>query len=521
MSTQRYHSQVKTGSMEVEIDTKPGQSAEYQSPGKSDATSLKLACSDDALLSQSSIMQPEASVVNFDSGDAPPVPKMTSIRQSLGFSACVILMGGTAVDLLVLGFLIFLWFGEGPVTGGEQASPVWRTIMLGEWLPQFITLSSLVMRLTIGAQASLCTSMCAALILERRKVLKSQAPQYSVIRALNDGPFNLIKLSIRQIPNNFSLHLEFILLVCLCLAALGTQFSSTILLSDLDAASIIQPPSTISLNLFVGPSMNIDTSATDYWSDQPLSFPSFGETPPGYFAQPNQRGLSDTGVKRRALIPFYQSKDRTTLRSYDGNAAVLSSRVACMPPKLSGEFTGANFSGFLYGNVAGEILYEEAFAEAGLPSPRLCNSERCLASSFNCSVMSIAEDTTYVSTSYSFCVPQIIHEQKFHPSIWRLDDEPWGPESYPILVMNSELYTGDWEEAIGKIIPISSSTVEEEWRSYKLGPERSTKITLCFMGLNVMSSDVHLRSAGRVSVSNAEENPTGYEYDEYPNNARC
>ncbi|KAI1764091.1 hypothetical protein GGR53DRAFT_332380 [Hypoxylon sp. FL1150] len=506
MSIQRYNGEVNTCSMVLDRDINQGQSDGNQNPDEFDAASLKSACSGDALPGQSSKVRIDMLEVSItDSGDSQHVHKTMSLHQSFGVAACVTLIGGTAVTLLVLGFLIFLWFGEGPVTGGEQASHVWRNIMLGEWLPQLITLSSLVMRLMIGAQASICTSMCAALILEIRKVLKSQAPQYSVIRALNDGPFNLIKLYLRQIPNDFSLHPEFILLVCLCLTALGTQFSSTILLSDLDAASVVQSPSTISLKLFAGPDINIDTSATEYWSDQPLSFPSFGETPPGYFAQPNQRGLSDTGVKRRALIPFYQLNDRTTLRSYDGNAAVISSRVACMPPKLLGAFTGANFSGLYYGNVAGEISYEETFAEAGIPSTRLCNSERCLASSFNCTIMSIDEGDTYVTTSHSFCVPQIIHEHKFGPSIWRLDDEPWGPEAYPILVMNSELYTDDWEEAMGKTISTSNSAVEEEWKIYDLGLGKSTRITLCFMGLNVMPSDVRLRSAEKVSVGKTEE----------------
>ncbi|KAI1778524.1 hypothetical protein F4818DRAFT_456322 [Hypoxylon cercidicola] len=439
------------------------------------------------------------------SEDCEPIPRKNSIRQSFGLTACVTLIGGTVVTLTVLGFLIFLWFGEGSTTGGEHASHVWRKIMLRGWLPQLTTLSSLVMRLTIGAQASLCTSLCAALVLERRKILKSQAAEYSVIRALNDGPFNLIKLALRQIPDNFPLHPEFLLLVCLFLAALGTQFASTILLSDLGPASVVQSPSTMPLNLYAGPSIDIDTSATDYWSEHPLSFPSFGETPPGYFAQPNERGLSDTGVKRRALLPFYQADDRTALRSCEGNAVVLSSRLGCMPPTITGQIAAADYSEVYYGTVAGRISYEDTFAKAGVPSARLCNSERCLSSYFNCTVMSISAKPAHVSTSSSFCFPQVIPEEQYDPSPWKLDDDPWGPESSPILVMSSELHPTDWKEASGEPIALPNSTVEAEWSMFELRPGKFMKISLCFMGLNVMFSNVHLQSAEKRSIISPEE----------------
>lgn len=62
------------------------------------------------------------------------------ISDSLGLWTCTIIAGGTAITLAVLGFLIFLWSGEGQA-GGENATYVWRKIMLSESWPAQTKLS--------------------------------------------------------------------------------------------------------------------------------------------------------------------------------------------------------------------------------------------------------------------------------------------------------------------------------------------------------------------------------------------
>ncbi|TGJ79240.1 hypothetical protein E0Z10_g9526 [Xylaria hypoxylon] len=430
--------------------------------------------------------------------------------KALGLLSITILAGGTIIVLAALSFLVFLWYGEGSGIGGEHATSTWRRIMLRDSLPQVITLTSLAMRVTIAAQTTLCTSMCAALILERRRVRKSQAAQFSIARSVNDGPWKLILTLLQDVPTHISLCPESILIVLLGVAALGTQFTSTILLWDLGDASLAQFPSTTLLNLSAAADTLMEIN-TPYWSQRPRAFASFGESPPGYFAQPNQHGMSDTGLKRRVLLPFSDVESRTSLRSYEGQAFVQSSRVACMAPIFSNtQFMATDYRNlFYYGIIDGDIQYEETFAQAGIPSSRLCNSKRCLPSSFSCGIYTKikkagkgSDDDSFID---SFCFPDLINMTAFSASYWNLNDDPWGPEASTVLVITSELDEGYWNESLGQTIPTPNYTVDGEWANFELKPRSFVNISLCFMGLNVMFSDVNLTSTADKTTDTAEK----------------
>ncbi|KAI0506208.1 hypothetical protein F5B22DRAFT_624576 [Xylaria bambusicola] len=433
-------------------------------------------------------------------------PSKVTIRQALGIYSTIILAGGTIVILGTLSFLIFLWFGKGPDAGGENATPAWRMIMLRDWLPQVITLASVAIRVAIAAQIAVCTSMCAALILERRRVRKSQAARFSVARCVNDGPWSLILAFLTDVPTQTFFHPESVLVVFLGLATLATQFTSTILLSDLGDTSLALFPSTMRLNLTA--ENNSYSLGQPYWGQRPRSFASFGESPPGYSSQPNQRGLSDTGLKRRAFLPFSDEGNRTSLRGYEGQAFVLNSRVACMPPLFSdSQFKTMNYSDrFYYGAIEGNLQYNETFAKAGIHSSRLCNSERCLPSSFGCHIFTLGEDWGVTKPEITFCFPELIDVTSGSPSYWGLDDDPWGPEASTILVISSDLKEEYWSENLGKTIPTPNYTVNEEWANFELQPGYSVNISLCFMGLNVMQSDVSLVSKSAKTANTAERN---------------
>lgn len=360
--------------------------------------------------------------------------------------------------------------------------------------------------MTIAAQTTLCTSMCAALILEKRRIRKSHAARFSIARGVNDGPWTLIFTLVRDAPSQIYLHPESILMVFLGFAALGTQFASTILFSDLDNASLAEFPSTVSLNLTATSetSIKIDTS---YWSQRPRAFASFGEFPSGYFAQPNQRGLSDTGLKRRVLLPLSDAENRASLRSYEGQAFVLSSRVACMPPVFSStRFTATNYRDlFEYGIISGNLQYEEAFAKAGIHTSRLCNSERCLPSYFECEIFAISNTTRTRYAIDTFCFPDLISTHSPEASYWALDDDPWGPEASSILVITSQVSENYWNESQSETILTPKYTINDEWANFELQPGYFVNISLCFMGLNVMFSEVNLTSTADSTINAAEK----------------
>lgn len=55
------------------------------------------------------------------------------------------------------GLLFFLWFGVN--------TPSWKRLILANWFSRVVTLDTLAVRVAIGAQGGVATSMVAALIM--------------------------------------------------------------------------------------------------------------------------------------------------------------------------------------------------------------------------------------------------------------------------------------------------------------------------------------------------------------------
>lgn len=106
----------------------------------------------------------------------PHVSAILPIKQSLGLSGSIVIIGGTIGLLAVYAFLTFLWFGYGNKSGAANATWAWRQIALKGYMEQVISLAALVLTVIISLHATVCTSMTAALVLEKRSV-----PQAKVI----------------------------------------------------------------------------------------------------------------------------------------------------------------------------------------------------------------------------------------------------------------------------------------------------------------------------------------------------
>ena len=174
--------------------------------------------------------------------------KRLPILLSIGCTGCIALVLGSALTLIALAFLVFLWTGEGPVPGGEQAFRIWRDIMLNGQIAQAVTLTSLILRVVSASQATICTSMVAALLLERRKIPLSCVARISAMRSVNGGPRDLLQIILSQL-RGLAIHTESVLLSVLFISAVGMQFSSTILVSDFDEASLIGYPNLSRINI--------------------------------------------------------------------------------------------------------------------------------------------------------------------------------------------------------------------------------------------------------------------------------
>ncbi|KAI0798841.1 hypothetical protein GGR55DRAFT_684543 [Xylaria sp. FL0064] len=231
------------------------------------------------------------------------------LKESLGHTGSVTVFGGSVLILLGMGFLFLLWFGYGDKPEAAEAPWVWRRIALGDWMTRTITILALVLRSVVSFQVALCTSMTAALVLEKRSTRKSDVAYLSIARSL----------------------------ICLLASIMvALQFSSTFLLSDLHDFVIVGDVKTQPVFNFGTFEILNDTGIQAPLLENDLIYAVFGEELASPNITPSASGFSDTGTIRRGYLPFRGSENRTSVRRYLGSTLVTNSRTICVPPQLKG-----------------------------------------------------------------------------------------------------------------------------------------------------------------------------------------
>lgn len=233
------------------------------------------------------------------------------------------------VSLLVLIesaiFLSWLWF-EDPSTD------LWRRVVLGSLLTQAITITSVLIRTAIGSLAVISTSMIASVALESHGVPLDAVAEVSIARFTNGGPQSLFMLLLSG--NTFKAPIRF-LTMTLLLVVLASQFTSTLLITDLEVTRIS------SFNQTINNSFNFHQSTYDvlrilnskvrnYWERRPDRSETFAEySEIGMSVE----GVDDTGPTIRALIPLALQSEREELRTFEGISRVIDVRVLCVRPE--------------------------------------------------------------------------------------------------------------------------------------------------------------------------------------------
>jgi hypothetical protein len=307
------------------------------------------------------------------------------ILRSIGMWNCVVLLGGTLLTILSLGYLVFLWAGEGSVAG-EEASHLWRNIMLRGWATQSVTLTSIILRAVSTAQAGVCTSFTAAILVERRIPI-SLAARFSITRAVSGEPRSLLQSIVSSKLRTLFVRIEVFLLFILALTTLLLQFSSTILISDFYTTPLVQYTNRTLINLALSPQSEEYIGSFLTSGDLDGSMALFGELESSFDPSPNSRGVSSTGIKRRAFIP-YQKMARTRLQLYKGAAFTLHTRVSCIKPYISARL----FLDQRWPSMEGSIDYDQTYAEAAVNLTEICYKSKeakidyCLPKTFGCTI---------------------------------------------------------------------------------------------------------------------------------------
>ncbi|KAI8955157.1 hypothetical protein F4801DRAFT_602814 [Xylaria longipes] len=414
--------------------------------------------------------------------------------ESLGSWGSFVIFGGCIGILGVSVFISFLWFGGGRAPEAATATRAWLNIILGSRAAQAITLSSLLLRVIVSAQAASCTSLLAALFLERRAVRASQLPHFSVARGINDGPRALLQMIIGSGTRHMLITVEAFLMLILTLTMLGLQFSSTVLIDDLQPRVVVDVAKPTTLNA----SFTQD-AFVDLWNAFKFSgpvFATYGEVLSNNTAAPDSGGVSDTGLKQRALLPLENSENRTTIRSYKGPAVVANSRVACMPPSLEGNLEavisldGSAATGLLQGTLDYNATVRAAGRDSALS---LCQESGCGSFPLYCDLPEVALSDGDAQSAICIVGAAGDYWLRSNGSIWKSDDLPWAQHSSIFLVLSTNMGSGDWSTF--KSMPLMPTEQQDEWVSYKASPMHYVNASMCFVNFNLVDAHVDMAAS--------------------------
>lgn len=270
----------------------------------------------------------------------------------LGAFQLLVLIGGNIGLLLGLGVLRYLWpwasRGETDLhwkqlvlsdSSDSISEQPWERFVFSGWLLRVITLSSIVIRVSMATQATVFCMVMASIALQRSNILKGDLASVAIYRFTNSGPQNMIGPLLRT-RKDWKSTMALVATIALSLTNLASQFTSTILLTDIGSRNLRTQDTTFNVtfagNLSESTEFWVGTTAAT-WDDRPSAYQIFAEK-----AGPNIQlddgsnggGLYATGSSYRALLPL-EKPERIALAEYHGPAALIDSRVACVSPYIT------------------------------------------------------------------------------------------------------------------------------------------------------------------------------------------
>lgn len=360
-------------------------------------------------------------------------------------------------------------------------------------------MASIAIQLIVGIQATICTSMIAALLLERLSVLRTQVAIVSVMRGINDGPWKLATLLLSSCKGRASLIFRYVetwLIVMVALLSLTLQFASTILLSDMRSFAIINDANTTSAySLFAYPGKQSFALFEGNLMVNAPAYPVFGEISTSYDSAPNTHGFSDTGLKQRGLLPMSSGPNRTSVRSYEGMGMVMSSRVACMQPVINNASLATQDGEF--GILNGILDYSQSLQQARPGTGSLCTASKdCEQVAFSCIIPGALNSTE--GWAAGGCVVSGVggnFRGPYQPA-WDPADGPWAENSSIWLITSTNMGTDQWQKVSqDDDLPPGQPIENSEWNSYDIIPGYVIKTTVCFAGFNFAHREISMRAA--------------------------
>ena len=330
-------------------------------------------------------------------------------------------------------------------------------------MPTVIAVFSAIMRTAISVQLGICYMMFATLAFEYKAVRLRDAAAMSIYRYSASSPYPLILPVLRGARLEWAGIVPSALLVLLSALSIATQLLSAILLADTDPSNI---PDSVRVT-FVSRALMGNQYAITVFNEPP--FPKFVEVAGNEThcsEGTNGRGLVNSGILRRALIPL-NSSDISSLVYYKGPAPVIDLHTTCVSPQfhnldLKYALYGA---GTLSGNISADYPTPEGIAggaksncPSNAPTRKSIGEISCdlpgvrqggWRDSFPCSVSSVCEgcnDTGYLLYRWrsSLDLPfQSRHQPPYPEEYWKRDST--GPVFDQTLPIENFKYNGtEW-----------------------------------------------------------------------------
>jgi len=432
---------------------------------------------------------------------------MSTLKRKLGVSGSLVMFLGTVVELVALGFLAFLWTGEG-APGGAEAPPAWRNIVLRGWTTQAVTLSSVALRAAVDLQSAVCTSLAAALMLEASEVQYRDISLFSMARAMNAGPWTIIYRVIQN-PRVLIRSVPAICISILFLSAVAVQFSSTLLVSDFRQRFLVQNPIT-SVTPVLGTKFEmLGAAEVAVWQHLTPVFPSFAEQM--VRSPPVGNRLGDTGNVTRVLLP-YRPAQRQRLRSYEGIAFSYTSRTVCLPPDL----VDARY--FAYGRSTPLSLDGTGYLVKGnvtLDADTLRNL--AITPDFGTNIAFTCGVPLYTGPTYSWDANSTTKAPKLNynaDSLCLLDSaraiRNEKPFSFLIIkAENTKEFYGKGKSRTYNGTTLDKPIREGDWTRFKLDPEFTLSASVC-----ILQTDLGLTHAKIDSIADPEDVTLDYDSEE-------
>jgi hypothetical protein len=233
-------------------------------------------------------------------------------------------------------FLGFLWFSN-------SENSVWHWIVIEDHLITVVTGLSKSIETSIQLQLGLISAMLAAVLLETFHVSLEDVAAVSLAR-LSGGSVNLLMNLWRQTKHcvRSKRELRSWIVLFLMLVAILTLAFSQVLAVVLNKNIRLAPLSSFNTSSTLSFGFQYDHDAASQvvdpvsipsngWSTRLSSFPAFAE-----YAEDgvDATGVSDTGPRLRAFLPYASAADRQNIQSYLGKTAVVDVRSTCQVPQL-------------------------------------------------------------------------------------------------------------------------------------------------------------------------------------------